>query len=268
MTTDGPDRVQRQGTGWRQALAGDTDEPQDTPQDDPVTADTGRALLRRLAYQPSRPHLLIGALFLLLGLLITVVVVSPSDDEDEWRNARTEDLVQVLDDLSARQERLEDESTRLTELQRDLESGSTAEALAEARRQLEALQVMAGTTPVSGSGVRLRIDDPRGKIDAAVLVNAVQELRDAGAEAVQVGPSRVTVGSWFADSRDGVEIEGTALGRSFEILAIGDPETISAAMSIPGGLAESVRTRGAEFAATTDPNLTISVTVPVKATRD
>ena len=74
------------------------------------SAETGRGLLRRLAYQPSRPHLMIGALFLLLGLLITVVVISPSDDESEWRNARTEDLVQVLDDLSAL-EREFDQST-------------------------------------------------------------------------------------------------------------------------------------------------------------
>jgi uncharacterized protein YlxW (UPF0749 family) len=233
--------------------------------DDSVEAETGRGLLRRLAYQPSRPHLMIGALFLLLGLLITVVVIAPSGDEDEWRNARTEDLVQVLDDLSARQARLEEESSRLAELRRDLESGSTAEALAEARRQLEALRVMSGTTPVSGAGVQITIDDPEGQIDAAVLINAVQELRDAGAEAIQVGETRVTVDSWFADSEEGVTIEGTSLGRSFDLVAIGEPETISAAMSIPGGLAESVRTRGAEFRTTSDPNLTISVTVPVTA---
>ncbi len=228
-------------------------------------AETGRGLLRRLAYQPSRPHLMIGALFLLLGLLITVVVMSPSDDESQWRNARTEDLVQVLDDLSARQVRLEEESSRLAELQRDLESGSTAEALAEARRQLDALRVMSGTTPVSGAGVQISIDDPEGRIDAGILVNAVQELRDAGAEAIQVGQTRVTVDTWFADSADGVTVGGTPLGRSFAIVAIGEPETMGAAMSIPGGLAESVRTRGAEFGTTSDPNLTISVTVPVTA---
>lgn len=228
--------------------------------------ETGRALMRRLAYQPSRPHLMIGALFLLLGLLVTTVVIEPSEDGSQWRNARTEDLVQVLDDLSARQARLEQESTRLADLQRDLESGSTAEALAEARRQLEALRVMSGTTPVSGAGVQIAIDDPEGKIDAGVLVNAVQELRDAGAEAIQVGPSRVTVGTWFADTPDGVTIGGEPLGRSFEIVAIGEPETMSAALSIPGGLAESVRTRGAEFGTTSNPNLTISVTVPVTAT--
>jgi uncharacterized protein YlxW (UPF0749 family) len=48
-------------------------------------------------------------------------------------------------------------------------------------------------------------------------------------------------------------------------MAIGEPETMSAAMSIPGGFAETVRTRGAQFTATPATNMTISVTVPVSA---
>jgi uncharacterized protein YlxW (UPF0749 family) len=46
------------------------------------------------------------------------------------------------------------------------------------------------------------------------------------------------------------------------IVAIGDPATMTAAVSIPGGLADSVRTRGADFAASTSQALSISVTVP------
>ena len=82
--------------------------------------DDARSLLGQLAFRPSRPHLLIGLLFLVLGLLVTVAIVRPGTEEP-WRTARTEDLVQILDDLGARQDRLEAESARLTELQRDLE---------------------------------------------------------------------------------------------------------------------------------------------------
>lgn len=225
---------------------------------------SARALIARLAYQPSRPHLMIGALFLLLGLLVTVVVITPRGDEAEWRSARTEDLVQVLDDLGSRQARLEQDSARLAEVQRDLESGSTAQALADARRQLEALRVMSGTTPVSGPGVRITLDDAEGLLDSAVLIDAVQELRDAGAEAIEVSGVRVSVDTWFADTDEGLVVNGAPIGSEIEILAIGDAETMTAAMSIPGGLAESVRTRGAEFGITSNDNLTISVTVPVR----
>lgn len=206
---------------------------------------------------------MIGALFLLLGLLVTVVVLRPEGSEEEWRAARTEDLVQILDDLGARQARLQAESDRLAAVEQDLRSGSTAEALAEARRRLEALRIMTGTTPATGPGITIEIDDPSGVIDAAVLVDAVQELRDAGAEAIQVGDSRVVVDTWFADTDAGVVVDGEVLPSPIRVQAIGDPDTMTAAVSIPGGLAESVRTRGAEFSSASSPALTISVTVPV-----
>ena len=217
--------------------------------------------MHRLAFRPSRPHLLIGLLFLVLGLLVTVAIVRPGEEEP-WRTARTEDLVQILDDLGARQDRLEAESARLTALQQDLEAGSTTEAVAEAQRRLRAMQVLAGTTPVTGPGVTITIADPADAIDAPVILDAVQELRDAGAEALQVGPARVVVDTWFAGSTDGVVVSGTPIGDPIRILAIGDPDTITAALSIPGGLADSVRTRGAEFDASASSDLRISVTVP------
>lgn len=222
-----------------------------------------KEVLRALAYQPSRPHIMIGALFLLLGLLVTLAVVRPEGEGDEWRAARTEDLVRILDDLGERQTRLEAEAERLAQIERDLRAGSTAEALAEARRQLEALRVMTGSTPVVGPGITIEITDPEDAVDSAVLVNAVQELRDAGAEAIQVGETRVVVDTWFADTADGLVVDGRPVPDPIRIVAIGDPDTMAAALSIPGGLAESVRTRGAEFSSATSPELTISVTVPV-----
>ena len=39
-----------------------------------------------------------GVLFLVLGLLVTLAIVRPGTEEP-WRTARTEDLVQILDDL-------------------------------------------------------------------------------------------------------------------------------------------------------------------------
>jgi uncharacterized protein YlxW (UPF0749 family) len=225
---------------------------------------TARSLLTPLAFRPGRPHLVIGLLFLVLGLLVTLALIRPAADEP-WRNARTEDLVQILDDLGARQDRLDAESIRLTGLQRDLEAGSTVEAVAEAKRRLAALQVLAGTTPVTGPGVTLTITDPQGVIDSTVLLDAVQELRDAGAEAIQVGTSRVVVDTWFGDSDKGLVVDGQPIPAPIRILAIGDPDTMAAALSIPGGLADSVRTRGADFNASTAQALSISVTVPETA---
>ena len=239
----------------------DAPAPEDTAAPAGEQSTSPRSLLGQLAFQPSRPHLFIGVLFLVLGLLVTLAIVRPGEDEP-WRSARTEDLVQILDDLGARQDRLEVESARLAALQRDLEAGSTVDAVAEAKRQLEALQVLTGTTPVVGPGVTITITDPDGAIDAPLLLDAVQELRDAGAEAIQVGSTRVVVDTWFADSGDEVVVNGEPIAGPIRIVAIGDPDTMAAALSIPGGLADSVRTRGADFAASTSQAQSISVTVP------
>lgn len=230
-------------------------------QPDKTDEQSAMTVIKQLAFNPGRPHLVIGLLFLILGLLVTIAIFRPGADEP-WRNARTEDLVQILDDLGSRQERLDAESARLTGLQADLERGSTVEALAESERKLEALQVLAGTTPVYGPGLRITISDTGGVVDSTVLLDAVQELRDAGAEAIQVGDSRVVVDTWFGDSADGIVVSGQVVPKPIRIVVIGDPEGLAAAMQIPGGLADSVRTRGADFEASTAQALTISVTVP------
>ena len=125
----------------------------------PAQGATARSLLQQLSFQPSRPHLLIGLLFLVLGLLVTLALVGRAEDQP-WRNARTEDLVQILDDLGSRQDRLDTEAARLSALQADLERGSTVEALAESQRKVEALKVLTGTTPVQGPGLSIVITDP------------------------------------------------------------------------------------------------------------
>jgi uncharacterized protein YlxW (UPF0749 family) len=230
----------------------------------PPAEDTPTDLLRQLAFRPQRPHFVIGLLFLILGLLITVAVSRPAGSAS-YQGARTEDLVQILDGLDARQQRLLAESARLSALQADLERGSTADALAESERKVAALQVMAGTTPVTGPGVTISITDPSGAVDAPALLDAVQELRDAGAEAIQVGPARVVVSTWFGAGPRGVTVDGVPVGSPLVIRAIGDPDTMRTAVGIPGGLADTVRTRRAEIATTTAQSMSISVTVPSTA---
>ena len=72
----------------------------------------------------------------------------------------------------------------------------------------------------------------------------------------------MVVNTWFADSDQGVLVDGSPIEAPIRLLAIGDPDTMAAAMSIPGGVADSVRTRGADFEASTAQALSISVTVP------
>ena len=77
------------------------------------------------------------------------------------------------------------------------------------------------------------------------MLDALEELRDAGAEAVQISGSRVVASSFFGQTRDGLQVDGTTLHSPYRILAIGNPQTMAAAMEIPGGISETVRGAGA-----------------------
>jgi uncharacterized protein YlxW (UPF0749 family) len=207
-----------------------------------------------------------GAMFAVLGWLLIAGVLAYGGD-DALANARPSDLVQILDSLETENDRLDQEARRLQAEIDTLQSGTSQQALAQAQERLESLQILAGTTAVRGPGVRIVIRDPDGGIDATDILDAVQELRDAGAESIEVAQRRVVVDTWFADPAEGegpgVLISGELRSSPYTILAIGDPQTLATAMEIPGGVADSARTAGAEIVIERRDSLDITSTVPL-----
>jgi uncharacterized protein YlxW (UPF0749 family) len=204
------------------------------------------SLGRRLAFRRSRTQLLVGSLFCLLGFAAAVQVGSQREGVDLGQTQES-DLVRILDDVNQRQDRLQGELRDLEVLRDRLESGTDADqvALEESKAQVETLSILAGTVPAQGPGVVVQLVDPQDAVDASLLLDTIQELRDAGAEAVQVGGQRVVVSTWFADppaGQKGVLVDGVLVPAPYEIRAIGDPRTLSAALRIPGGVVDSLRT--------------------------
>ncbi|MCU1295560.1 MAG: division initiation protein, partial [Bryobacterales bacterium] len=156
-----------------------------------------RTIRRALKVRARRVDVLVASLLLVLGFALAVQVRSTQHD-DLLTGARPEDLVQILDELQNRSARLqlEVESLNATKQRLTTGSGARSAALAEARRRTQLLGVLAGTLPASGPGVLVRITDPQGSVSASVMLDALEELRNAGAEAVQIegaGPEGGTV---------------------------------------------------------------------------
>jgi uncharacterized protein YlxW (UPF0749 family) len=98
-----------------------------------------------------------------------------------------------------------------------------------------------------------------------LVLDAVQELRDAGAEALQIGDQRVIVSTWFADpsgAKAGVSVNGVDVVAPYEIRAIGDPRTLSAALQIPGGVVDSLRTLGGDSLITEQKDVRVTALQP------
>lgn len=207
-----------------------------------------------------------GTLFAILGWMLVAGAIAQGSDET-LANARPDELVQILDSLDSENDRLEQEKRRLAAEIASLTSGSNAAALEQARNRQQSLEVLAGTTKVRGPGVRIVIRDGEGAIDAAAILDAVQELRDAGAESIEVSERRVVVSTWFANPPDtgtaAILVSGDLRPSPYTILAIGDPETLATAMEIPGGVADSARTAGALFEMDRRDVVEITSTVPL-----
>jgi uncharacterized protein YlxW (UPF0749 family) len=106
-----------------------------------------------------------------------------------------------------------------------------------------------------------------GNLTAATLIDAIQELRDAGATAIQISDRglavRLVASSWFADSDSGITVSGTALQVPVTISVIGDPSVLGPAMEIPGGLVDTVGSGGGVVTISESDNVDISAIVPL-----
>ncbi|WP_345712627.1 DUF881 domain-containing protein, partial [Kineococcus glutinatus] len=217
-----------------------------------------RRLLRASRPRASRGQLLAGVLCAALGF---AVVAQVRQARQEWlEQARETDLVRILSDASDRSERLAAEARGLERTRSELTAGGDgAEAAARAARErLDTYSLLAGTVPAAGPGIVLRIEDPAGVVRAATLLDAVQELRDARAEALQIGAARVVASTAITDTTGGVLVGQVLVRPPYEITAVGEPTTLAPALDIPGGVLEVVRSRGASAAVTSSQEVLVS----------
>jgi uncharacterized protein YlxW (UPF0749 family) len=233
-------------------------------------AGSGRGRLRAaLRPQATRGQLVAAVLCGLLGFAAAVQVRSNQDAD--LAGLRQTDLVRILDDVTERSARLQAEARDLDETRSRVTGSTTGSraALEQARARLRTLGILAGTLPATGPGIEFTISDPGGEVQADVLLDALQELRDAGAEAVELttvgGPRvRVVASTYLVDAvtkagkGDGVEVDGTKLAAPYRFRVIGEPDTLAAALDIPGGVLDILGQRGAKGVVTQRDALTIS----------
>lgn len=199
----------------------------------------------------SSAGVMIAALLALLGFTLVVQLKTTSTDPT-LAATRQEDLVRIFSDLDSREKRLQQDIEGLEDSQRQLRSGEQGRqaALDEATKRADELGILAGTLPARGPGLAVRFDPGDKPIRADRVLDAVQELRGAGAEAMQISggdraSARIIASTYFLDgSGDALVVDGRTLTGPFTITVIGDPETMRTALNIPGGVAASVRGDG------------------------
>ena len=221
-------------------------ETHEGPQDTEPTTGSWRRLYLLARPRVTRANAFALLLACLLGFAIATQVRQTQAQGLE--DLRQDELVRILDDVTQNGNRLDDEIAELERTREGLtdSEGNSPEAIEAAQERADTLGILAGTERATGPGITLTIEDTDGEVDAATLLDAVQELRDAGAEAMQVGDVRIVAGTWFEDGDGGITADGRTIEAPYRFTAIGDPPTMSSAMEIPGGVSESVRSKGGD----------------------
>jgi uncharacterized protein YlxW (UPF0749 family) len=175
---------------------------------------------------------------LAVGFLVAIQATESRRDRVSRLAAESpEDLTQILADLNAQADELSDQVSSLgVRLARYRGSTQTEDlALRDARKALADLQVLTGVVPVEGPGLVVSLSDPQRRVEWAGLLDLVQELRDAGAEAMAVNGQRVVTSTWFGFRDGGVTVDGKSLSEPYVLEAIGPAQAMAEALQIPGG---------------------------------
>ena len=204
------------------------------------------------------------------GICIQVKTVkntnSTSSKNYEENNLRAEVLKykEKYDNLIKETEKVD------AQLQEQIESATKNNSeLEEAKNQINDGNKMIGLTEVTGPGIIITLAD--SDIDSTSVFNSsdllihdidllkvVNELKNAGAEAISINNQRVILTTPIICGGNIININGERRGSPFEIKAIGSPEAL-ANLSRPGGWLSKLEERGIKVST---PKKSNSITIP------
>jgi uncharacterized protein YlxW (UPF0749 family) len=199
--------------------------------------EVGLQRLREALFRPSRAQLIVGVLLAVLGFA-AITQVRTNTTDDSYAGYREQELVDVLSGLADTSQRAQNSINQLEASRRQLEQKRLAQAaaLAAAQKQAEELRILAGSVPVTGPGIRLTVTEGPRPVDVDSVLDTIEELRSAGAEAMQVnGQVRLVAQSAVDSAAGGLEIDGTLVTSPYVFDAIGDPDTLSGALKLVDG---------------------------------
>ena len=195
-------------------------------------------------------QLAIAAVALALGLLVVVQLRAQAGNAG-LAQLSSQDLTVLVANLNARNDQLRREVSSLEDelgaLNQNRARGE--ESLDELRADLRRVRAYAGLDPVGGPGVTISISGP---IDGSGVEELINELRNAGAEAIGAGGVRIVTGVVVSGASGAASIGGALLGDVFELSVIGAPDKLTGSLTRSGGVIAQL--------AATEPDVSVTVT--------
>lgn len=195
-------------------------------------------------------QLFITAICIILGVMLAVQFRTT-------RDIRGSLPYQRLEDLSLQLQQVEKERDNLQKELAVLRGSSTGQSGAY-QNELAAVRMGAGLTEVHGPGVLLTIDDSKRPtkpgenpnlyiIHDDDVLKIINELRAAGAEAIAINGQRLVATSEIRCAGPTLSVNNTRYSPPYEIKAIGNSQTMEAALRMRGGVIETLQFWGIQI---------------------
>jgi len=183
------------------------------------------------------------ALFV-FGFLISTQYSTQQAVVNSLSSQNQEDLVALIKSLNEKRNQMEKEVDELVKTRNSLaeETTSRSNLYTNLSNELERLQIINGTIPIHGPGIKIIITGD-SELYYKDLIDLVNELWVSGAEAVSINHSQVLSNTIISqDTNDNkliIKVNNKALLNPIIIEAIGNPETLEAGLTFPGGIIDS-----------------------------
>lgn len=208
--------------------------------------------MEKTKVKPNRGELAIGVVCAILGVLLAVQLksVKVNNADSAAAAGRLETLQglhnETVDKLEATRAQLDETQAELQRFREEAASGSGVnEAL---KGEVERLELQAGLTDVEGPGVMVALrdstaanvtgDEQKYIIHDSDLLSVINDLRDAGAEAISLNGERLLATSEVRCAGAVVIINGRRHAAPFVLNAIGDSATLYNALTMRGGVVD------------------------------
>ncbi|MBN1582471.1 MAG: DUF881 domain-containing protein [Anaerolineae bacterium] len=185
-------------------------------------------------------------LLLMLIVGITIIVQIRTYSRAHIQTFRTDEEAILLSELVNANHDLRNEIASLEQQLAAYDQVSRRTVLEELVEEMNQVKVANGAIEVSGPGIELTID---GEISVLDLQDLLNELRNAGAEALALNGHRIVSHSVLNQAGQ-FTVDGNPISRPYTLQAIGDPDTLETAMLRSGSAADLLQR--------TMPNLTLS----------
>ena len=182
--------------------------------------------------------------FMMIYVMLIQINLVNDDDREEIEFMRETELKELLASYKEKydevNEQLEDTRNKIEEYRRNDKSEIDKMKLLE--EEIKQADMLLGNTDVMGEGIvitmenNIRYDEEESAIITNIdLIDLINELKRAGAEAISINGERIIATSDIFSVDNLMLINGQRTNSPYEIKAIGDKKYLESALNIKGG---------------------------------